>query len=165
VSEQSPSADLAIRFATDGDAETLLATAQAAFAELRDKIDPPPGIVFETIADVHAALRDHGAIIAERDGIAVGSARFEEKPGYLYIGRLAVVPDARRTGVGRAMMAFLEAHAATLGLPQTQVEVREALPGNIAMFTALGYEVIARQPHPRVPTAMTVTMAKQVMPG
>jgi len=60
------------------------------------------------------------------------------------------------------MMAFLESHAMTLGLCEARVEVRMALPGNVAMFEAFGYVPLSYQPHPRVPEAMTVIMAKRL---
>ena len=40
--------------------------------------------------------------------------------------------------------------------------MRQALPSNIALYESLGYQAISVQPHPRVPLAMTVRMAKSL---
>jgi ribosomal protein S18 acetylase RimI-like enzyme len=151
-----------IRSATEDDAGTLLDLAMQAFAEFRDTIVPPPGVLAESVDIVRRAIREHGGILATDNGIRVGSARFELHPGYLYIGRLAVPPQWRGRGIGREMMSFLESHAMTLGLCEARVEVRMALPGNVAMFEAFGYVPLSYQPHPRVPEAMTVIMAKRL---
>ncbi|MDQ2682854.1 MAG: hypothetical protein M3Y37_04945, partial [Chloroflexota bacterium] len=47
-------------------------------------------------------------------------------------------------------------------LEETRVEVRMALPGNVALYESLGYVPISYQPHPLVPDAMTVKMAKRL---
>jgi GNAT superfamily N-acetyltransferase len=151
-----------IRFATESDAQLLLDMAMEAFAEYRDTIVPPPAVLFETVEIVRAAIRAHGAVTACEDNLPVGSARSEIRPGYLYIGRLAVLPAFRGRGIGRALIAFLESHAIAQNRPETRVEVRMALPDNVAMFAGLGYVPISYQSHLRVPEAMTVVMAKSL---
>ena len=59
-------------------------------------------------------------------------------------------------------MTFVEQQAREIGRVETRVQVREALPGNIAMFEYLGYAPIAREPHPNVPEAGTVILAKRL---
>ena len=137
--------------------------AMEAFEEYRHTLIPPPGILSETVADVAAYIERGGAVIAWDGEIAVGAARFHPKPGHLYIGRVSVPPAHRRRGIASIIMRFLEDHARSLGLPESRVEVRQALPSNIALYESLGYDQISVQPHPRVPTAMTVKMSKRLL--
>lgn len=146
-------------------ADLVLRLAIEAFAEFRETLVPPPGILNETVADVAAYIERGGAVIAWDGEVAVGAARFHPEPDHLYIGRVSVPPAYRRRGIATAIMLFLEQHARTLGLPETRVEVRQALPGNIALYESLGYDQISVQPHPRVPTALTVKMAKRLSVG
>lgn len=143
-------------------AERIWQVATVSFQEYRDTLVPAPGILAESVADVGAYIARGGAVLAWFGDTAVGCARFHPEPGHLYVGRVAVPPQYRRRGVASAMMRFLEEHARALGFTQTQVEVRQALPGNFALYEALGYEAISVQPHPRVPTSWTVRMAKRL---
>jgi GNAT superfamily N-acetyltransferase len=151
-----------VRFASSEDAPAVRDTALRAFAEMRGLIDPPPGILFESEEDVRRAIETEGAVVAEDRSIVVGSARFEVKPEFLYIGRLAVPPEHRGRGIGGTLLAFLEQHARELGLSETHVSVREALTDNLAMFEHWGYLPVTRDPHPRVPTAYSIGMVKQI---
>jgi GNAT superfamily N-acetyltransferase len=150
-----------LRFATPDDAAVVRETALLAFAEFKGVIDPPPGILFETEEDVRRALETEGGVVAIDGEAVVGSARFEERPGYLYIGRLAVPPAFRGRGIGAALMAFIEEHARSRGMAECHVSVRESLPGNVAMFEHWGYVPASRDPHPRVPTAYSIGMVKR----
>ena len=55
--------------------------------------------------------------------------------------RVAVVPAYRGRGIAGAMMAWCERLAAERGLPEVQLGARLSLPGNIALYTHLGYEI------------------------
>lgn len=92
----------------------------------------------------------------------VGVVRFTAADDHLYVGRVAVHPARRGLGVARALMAFAERHAASLGLPETRLEVRRSLAGNVAMFERLGYAVVAEHPHPRRPDVGVLLLAKPI---
>ena len=56
-------------------------------------------------------------VVAVDDGRVVGTGRLVELEGRVgRIGRMAVLPERRRNGVGRAILARLEAEAAARGL-------------------------------------------------
>jgi GNAT superfamily N-acetyltransferase len=133
-----------------------------AFAEYRDTLDPPSGVFLETVDDVQSAIDEGGVAVAWADGLASGAVRWEPREDYLYAGRLAVPPEARGTGVGSALMDYVEDQARAMRLPTVMVGVRSALPGNIAFFEKRGYFQIAEEAHPRNPTATSVTMIKFV---
>jgi ribosomal protein S18 acetylase RimI-like enzyme len=141
-------------------AELVLRLAVEAFEEFRHVLVPPPGILAETAADVARYIEAGGAVLAWDGEVAVGSARFHPKPDHFYIGRVAVPPAYRRRGVATVIMRFLEEHARSLGFTETRVEVRQALPSNIALYESLGYQPTGIQPHPRVPTAQIVKLTK-----
>jgi GNAT superfamily N-acetyltransferase len=144
-------------------ADAVLRLAVEAFEEFRQTLIPPPGILAETVDDVARYIEEGGAVLAWEGEIAVGSARFHLEPECFYVGRVAVPPAFRRRGVATALMHFLEDHARSLGSSETRVEVRQALPSNVALYEALGYERTGVQPHPRVPTAKIITMSKRLM--
>ena len=133
-----------------------------AFIEYRDVLDPPTGVLAERVADVERALSEHEAAVAWIGETAVGSVRLEAKVDHLYVGRLAVLPAYRRNEVAAELMVFAEERAIALGLPAVQVEVRTALPGNIAFFKKLGFVHAATNPHPRQPSATSEVLAKAV---
>lgn len=150
------------RPATPVDAATVHALTRAAFATLRGKIDPPSSAHLETVEALSAALVSGGAGIAEIAGEPVGAVRFRSADDHLYVGRVAVHPERNGLGVARALMAFAERHAASLGLPETRLEVRRSLAGNVAMFERLGYTVVAEYPHPRSLDAGVLLLAKPI---
>ena len=150
------------RLATTADAPTVHAITQAAFDTLRGEIDPPSSAHLETVEAVATALVSGGAGIAEIGGEPVGAVRFRSAGDHLYVGRVAVDPACRGLGVARALMAFAERHAALAGIPETRLEVRRTLTGNVAMFERLGYAVVAKYPHPRRSDAGVLLLAKPI---
>jgi ribosomal protein S18 acetylase RimI-like enzyme len=133
-----------------------------AFIEYKDVLEPPTGVLSETLAEVQQSIAEHGAAVAWIGETAVGSARFEVNPDHFYVGRLAVLPAYRRLGVAAALMEIAEIRARELGLPAIQVEVRSALPRNITFFKRLGFVHLETKPHPRSPTATSELLAKLV---
>ena len=125
-------------------------------------IDPPSSAHLETVEAVATALTAGGGGIAEIAGEPVGAVRFTPADDHLYVGRVAVDPACRGLGVARSLMELAERHAAAIGLPETRLEVRQILTGNVAMFERLGYAVIAENPHPRQPASTVLMLAKAV---
>ena len=160
VAEES---DRRIELVDASQAALVLRVAIEAFEEFEHTLAPPPGVLVETVESVAASIERGGAVIAWDGEIAIGSARFHSGIDHLYIGRVAVPPAHRRRGVASAIMRFLEDHARTLRFFETRVEVREALPGNVALYESLGYVQTGIHPHPRVPSAMTISLSKHLL--
>ena len=95
-------------------------------------------------ADFALALGDAAAIVlVVRAGAAIdGSvmAGFDGHRGWIYY--LAVAPHARRTGLGRRLMAAAEAWLAGRSAPKLQLMVRGDNAAAIGFYEALG---LARQ--------------------
>lgn len=152
---------LTIRLATVDEAPVVRRIMLAAYAEYRGALPVDSGAHTETVDDVLKDMERGGAVLAEDDDLAVGSARYTTEEEYVYVGRLAVLPSHRRRGVGSAMMRFLEEVASHAGRDAIRVGVRDSLPINVGLYRSLGYEVTSVDPHPRGPDGVW-TMVKRV---
>ena len=151
-----------VTLATPDDAPLVHRIMIAAFEEYRGVLEPPSSTHQETVEDVRRAFDTGGAALAWVNEQAVGSARFQPRPGYLYVGRVSTLPDWRGRGIASALMTFMEGHARSLALPEIRVEVRLSLPSNVALYRRLGFHTVSEQPHPRGPAFKTVILGKHV---
>ena len=89
--------------------------------------------------------------LAERDGQAVGVflanqiVSVEKGGETLWIEELYVTPDARRTGVARALLAHALDEARRRGLRAFDLEVVPTQAAALALYRALGFEDVPRQ--------------------
>ena len=139
-----------IRPATPGDAEALHSIVQSAFAEYR-ALAVLPSALSETLEEVDDAIHSWTVFLAFHGGHAVGTVRYELEGDHLYVGRLAVLPEYRRHGVGAALMQHLEALAPMLGKTRIRLGTRQSMPVNLAFYDRLGYQIVSREPHLRGP--------------
>ena len=98
--------------------------------------------VTDTIADIRGAIESSASIlVAEIDQRIVGSliATFDGWRGNMY--RIAVHPDYRRCGIGRALVAEGERCLAKLGVKRITALVEEKYPWAIAFWSSVGYEI------------------------
>ena len=88
--------------------------------------------------------------LAERDGRAIGIARCIESTGsplldpprYGYVGSVYVVPQARRTGVMRALLSASEAWCARRGLDEIRLHSAADHAESNAAWDALDFSVV-----------------------
>jgi len=88
-------------------------------------------------------------LVAERDGDVIGYVVCQrvDRPGHTYalprltahVDQLGVAARARRGGVGRALMAAVEAQAQAWGAAAVTLDVQSFNPEAIAFYQALGY--------------------------
>ncbi len=133
----------------------------AAFGEYRDVLVVPSSAFDETVGDVAAKLGLGGGVLAWRGDQAIGSGRYEWREGYVYIGRLSVLPEARGRGIGASMMEAIHDLARTRGVPEAHISVRVLLARNIALYERLGYAEVARYQHDRG-NELVVDMVKRL---
>jgi len=153
--------DLTLRRAAPADARLVLDLIQTAFAEYRGRLKPDSSAYGETPEGIAAQLVGRqGAVIAERGGVAVGCVLYRDEGNDLYFGRLAVLPDHRRSGVAEALVAAVEDEARTRGAAGVLLGVRIALTGNQRLFTRLGYVEISREAHPGFTEPTSINMRK-----
>lgn len=80
-------------------------------------------------------------LVGEREGRVVATVMGGYEGHRGWINYLAVAPDLQRHGLGRAMMAAVEARIRALGCPKINLQVRSDNSGVIAFYRALGYRV------------------------
>ena len=154
---------LVLRAATEADAAGLAATIAAAFAQYRGKLVPESGAFRETAEAIAAELaKGTGAIVAERNGEALGCVIVQEIEGDLYLGRLSVLPAARGLGLAKRLVAAVEAEARRRGLPGVRRGVRVVLTENQRLFGALGYAETSREAHPGFDYPTSINMRKML---
>lgn len=143
--------DLRITPAGVEDAPLVHHIMRAAFLEYADRLRPPTGALSESVEDVERFLVGGGAILAWLGSTPVGTARYEPSGAGLYVGRVSILPAYRRRGIATALMRHIERESKEEGRAFIKVGVRKSLPGNLALYQSLGYEVVEVRQHPKGP--------------
>lgn len=118
----------------------------AAFRDL--PIDPPSGVLKETVDDFRERLKTETALVVEVEGALIGGVFCATRQASLYVGRLAVREDFKRKGVASALLDAAKAEARRLGFQRVTLSSRIALKSNIALFMKHGFVVVAESSHP-----------------
>lgn len=79
-------------------------------------------------------------LVAERDGQAVGYVGCQTVLDEGYITNVAVSPDCRRQGIGRALITALVARARAQALAFVTLEVRASNASALALYEGAGFE-------------------------
>ena len=137
-----------LRDALVSDAGAILEIMVVAFEQYRDKLNPPSSVFRETPESVSAKLATGGGFVALVGDTMSGCVLYEPKTDYLYLGRLAVLPEYRGQGIARLLVTSVENHAQALNLPRIQLGVRVALTDNQEFFAGLGYRIVSYERHP-----------------
>jgi ribosomal protein S18 acetylase RimI-like enzyme len=111
-------------------------------------IDPPSGVLKESVADFLKRLQSETALVAERDAALIGGVFCASKGDSLYVGRLAVRGDVRRLGVASRLLDAAKEEARRLGKVRVTLSTRITLTSNIALFGKHGFVVVAETCHP-----------------
>lgn len=82
------------------------------------------------------------SVIASRDGALVGLANLGVRGEDGWIGGVGVVPEARRSGVGEALMRAVHEQARSRGLRRVWLEVIVENAGALALYEKLGYRTV-----------------------
>lgn len=78
-------------------------------------------------------------LVAEQDGAAVGYVGCQTVLDEGYITNVAVSPDCRRQGIGRALIAELTERAKRAGLAFVTLEVRASNAPALALYEGAGF--------------------------
>ena len=98
--------------------------------------------VTDTVADIQRTIESPASVlVAEANQRIVGSliATFDGWRGNMY--RIAVHPDYRRRGIGRALVAEGERCLAKQGVKRITALVEEKYPWAITFWSSVGYEI------------------------
>jgi len=92
-----------------------------------------------------ALAAGYGARVGEREGRIIAYGVLMLAPGEAQLLNLSVVPDCRRRGLGRALLAQFVDDARRLGAEQMFLEVRVSNAAAIALYESEGFAPIARR--------------------
>ena len=101
----------------------------------------PPDSIFGLNLDELSA-RDVRFFAALEDENALGCGAIKLFKEYAEIKRVYVAPEARGTGVARALLNRLEQIARNIGYDRLRLDTGPEQPASVALFTSIGYEQI-----------------------
>jgi predicted N-acetyltransferase YhbS len=141
---------ITIRPAGTTEAEAVWRLTVEAYLPDRERLHPPSGVFRETVLDVQRAMDEGTVYVAQCGADIVGAVRVQPARDHdaLYCGRLAVLPAARRRGIGTALMERVERHACEAGYPAVVLGVRLELPDNLRFYARRGYRIVGEESHP-----------------
>lgn len=143
------------------DWEALLSLILASFAYMHPRIDPPSSALRLAPQLLKQKAETEKAYAVVEDGRLLGCVFCKpEPPDCLYIGKLAVAPDAQGRGVGRLMLQAAEDYAARCGLPSLRLETRIELEENHRLFTRWGFVRTLEASHPGFTDITFIEMRK-----
>lgn len=129
----------------------MLAPAHAADVDTiarmsRDLVEDGLGWAWTPCRVAASVRRRDALVVVARDDTGdvagFGIMRYGDDDAHLDL--LAVRPDCRRRGVGRALIGWLEKPALVAGITAVFLEVRESNRGGRAFYERLGYRVLGR---------------------
>lgn len=142
--------------------EELLALIMGSFAYMDGVIDPPSSAHRLTADSLQDKIRQEIGLIAEAGGRLLGCAFLRPEPDFLYVGKLAVSPEAQGAGIGSRFLAEAEAIARHLGKPALRLETRIELTGNHRRFGAWGFVRTAEKSHAGYDRITFIEMQKRL---
>jgi len=99
--------------------------------------------------DEDVAANSEGLFVAEADGSVLGyiSSMIDREAGKGRIPNLAVAPDARGQGLGRALIEYALDYFRSEKLEYAVIETMESNPIGQTLYPETGFQEIARQVH------------------
>lgn len=85
------------------------------------------------------AVNDELFLVADDDGLIVGSIMGGYEGHRGWINYLAVSPTVQKQGLGRDLMSAVETRLLNLGCPKINLQVRTGNDAVIAFYEAIGY--------------------------
>lgn len=124
-----------IRPATPADLDALVAADSSCFGTRAWS---------ETLVTQELAADSRFVVVAESDAI-LGYASLMEVADVADVQRIAVLPDARRRGVGARLLDMLLMRARLSGCARVLLEVRADSEAAIGLYRSFGFEEIDRR--------------------
>jgi ribosomal protein S18 acetylase RimI-like enzyme len=127
-----------IRLFHESDADVVIALWKSVFAYTEPRNDPA-----KVIRDKLAVQRDL-FFVAVENGVVIGTVMggYDGHRGWIY--SLAVNPDARRKGIGTALIRYVERELAKRSCAKINLQVLATNAGVVAFYKKLGYAVEER---------------------
>ncbi len=135
-----PGSEIVIRRAGTGDAEAVASVLQASFAAYRPRYTAEGfRATALSAAQVLERMREGPVWVALRGEAAVGTASAVVTGQGCYVRGMAVLPDARGLGLGRALLERIELFAREEGLPALYLSTTPFLERAIALYEKYGF--------------------------
>jgi GNAT superfamily N-acetyltransferase len=125
-----------LRPARPDEAAALAALVERAYAPWVPIIGRRPAPMDD---DYAARIAAGEALVLERDGALIGLLILEDAADHLWLDNISVDPALHGQGLGRALMAEVEAEARRRGHPQVRLLTHVRMERNIRLYAALGY--------------------------
>jgi N-acetylglutamate synthase-like GNAT family acetyltransferase len=138
----------------------LLALIVSSFAYMKSLIDPPSSALELTAASLARKVKAEIAYVAFEGHRLIGCIFLRPETDCLYIGKLAIAPDAQGRGIGRQLLTVAEEAARSLALPALRLETRIELVENHAVFARWGFSKTAENAHPGFRRTTSIEMRK-----
>lgn len=155
-------APVTIRVAKPRDAKAIVSVMQKAYAQYKNRIEPPLQALTVGTSDVAAEIRvpGRGYLVAVTDDRIVGCVRYRLLRGrggrMLELSRLAVDPAYRGCGTGSALMAAGEDIARRAGVRELRGNVRVAMSSLLDYYGRMGWQVLGYRSKPGYPRYLLV---------
>jgi len=133
-----------IRPATEADFASLLQVQQAAFGEYATVYEVSAWTT-ETLDSLRNDAKEKRILVAEAEGVIVGSVRFWTVAGVCVIRLLSVSPAHQKQGIGKALIQEIERVTADAHKFYACTMLRTAR--NIQFFLNLGYKAETMLPN------------------
>jgi ribosomal protein S18 acetylase RimI-like enzyme len=143
--------DVRLRPPGDGEVEFFFATRRDGFRHYAAEVFGP----WDEARQRASAERDFAeqpVEIVEQGGAAIGYVIVERHDDHIFLDEIALVPAARRHGLGAALVRSVMARARDAGLP-LRLSVLVNNPAQ-RLYARLGF-VVTRVEHPRIKMAWT----------
>jgi GNAT superfamily N-acetyltransferase len=125
-----------IRRAKPEDAAAIAACVCAAYIHYIERIGRQPAPMLD---DYEQVIRDKQVHVAVDDGRIVGALVLDITDEGFYLENVAVRPDARGGGVGKALLGHAEAEARRQGFDSIYLATHELMTENRALYAKIGY--------------------------
>ncbi len=125
-----------LRKAEQRDADALAACIDAAYAPYATRIPDLPAVA----ADCAAEIATYQVWLAEIDGALVGGLVLIPEQDFMRLANVAVHPDHKGIGLGRALIALAETQALDQGYRELRLTTHVDMPENIRLYEHLGWQ-------------------------
>ncbi|MCV0429209.1 MAG: GNAT family N-acetyltransferase [Roseibium sp.] len=130
----------AIREAKLQDAMLLKDCIDRAYAPIREKLSDLPDVS----AGVEEDIAKKTVLVAEYDGEIAGCAIFSIQEKKAHLVNIAVDPSFKGKGIGKALIAAMEATSKERGATEIRLATHVDLPENVSLYQHLGWHETLR---------------------
>jgi len=146
------------------DHRALFSLLHAAFAYMDERIDPPSSLYGMTIDDLRQKAATETLFLAHAGNRMVGCLFARPETDFVYVGKVAVLPEMASVGIGSAMMKAAFTHAKELETDALELETRVELVENHAFFARFGFVKVSESAHEGYDHPTSIRMRARVTP-